>query len=307
MLFEEYLQELADPSSRVRASQLVRLSGLTGEQREQLAAVWPSIGQARRRQLMAELVELAEDNVDVNFDEVCFLGLGDPDAGVRLYAIRGLWEYERPDLIPPLVRLLKRDADAAVRGEVALALGRFVLLSEYGNLRRRYFEQVEAGLRCAIQNSAEMEEVRSRALEAMGPCPLPWVRDAIRAAYESDLPRLKVSAIHAMGRSCESRWLPLLLRELASDDAAIRYEAATACASLADERAVPRLAPLLEDPDPEVKGAAIAALGQISGSEAKALLLGLTADASPSVREAAQAALLEVDFGDDPLSFRYRV
>lgn len=307
MLFEEYAQALGDPSFRLRASQLVRLSGLTDEQKDQLAAVWPSIGLARRRQLIAELVELAEDNVELNFDRVYFLGLDDADARVRLYSIRGLWEYERPDLIPPLLRLLKDDADAAVRAEAALALGRFVLLSEYGSLRSRYFGRVEAGLRGAIEDEAEEDEVRARALEAIGACEIPWVQDAIRNAYDSGVPRLKLSAIHAMGKSCESRWLPLLLRELRSEDAAMRYEAATACGSLADEKAVPRLAGLLEDADPEVKGAAIAALGQISGGEAKALLRGLSADPSPSVREAAQEALLEVDFGDDPLSFRYRV
>lgn len=307
MRFEELLRGLRNPAARVRATDLARLSQMTPEQREAFAAVWPTLDRARRRQVVRRLVELAEDNVELNFDMVFSLALEDEDAQVRVEAVRGLWEYEGRDLIGPLLRLLREDADARVRAEAALALGRFVLMYEYGNLRDRYFQEVEAALRRVLEDVTEVDEVRARALEAIGAHDAPWVRQAIREAYESGVHRLKVGAIHAMGRSCEGRWLPLLLRELASEEPELRYEAAIACGALEDERAVPHLAPLLDDPDREVKEAAIAALGEIGGPRAKALLLGLSRDPSPSVREAALAALSQIDFGEDPLSFRYRV
>lgn len=307
MLFEDFLAELRSPSGRLRAVDLVRLSRMTPEQREAFGAVWPTLARDRRRQVMRRLVELAEDNVELNFDCIFLIGLEDEDAQVRVEAVRGLWEYNSPDLIAPLLRLLRQDSDARVRAEAALALGRFVLMYEYGNLRQRYFREVEVVLQQVLADQTEVDEVRARALEAIGAHDSPWVRQAIREAYESGVHRLKVGAIHAMGRSCEGRWLPLLLRELSSDDPELRYEAALACGALEDERAVPHLARMLSDPDGEVKEAAIAALGEIGGEEAKALLLGLSRDPSPSVREAALAALAQIDFGEDPLSFRYRV
>ncbi|MBI2913125.1 MAG: HEAT repeat domain-containing protein [Chloroflexi bacterium] len=306
MTFEEYLQELADPPTKVRVSGLVRLSQLTPEQAEAFLPVWRGLGVRRRRRVIRELVDLVEDDVEVNFDAVFLAALDDEDAGVRLEAVGGLWEYEKPDLIGVLLRILEADDEAAVRAQAALALGRFVLLSELGKLRERYFQEVETGLRRALDKNGEIEEVRARALEAIGPHNSPWVRQAIREAYESGVRGLKVSAVHAMGRSCQARWLPLLLRELSNEDAEVRYEAALACGSLGDERAVTHLAPLLSDRDLEVKSVAIAALGDIGGRQARSILLELRGDPSPGVRDAATDALAEIDFSEDPLSFRQR-
>jgi HEAT repeat protein len=109
-----------------------------------------------------------------------------------------------------------------------------------------------------------------------------------------------------MGRSCEGRWLPLLLRDLGSEEAEVRYEAALACGALGDESAVLHLARLLQDGDREVKQAVIGALGQIGGRQAKALLLDLADDPSLDVRQAAAEALTEINFDEDPLSFGQR-
>jgi HEAT repeat protein len=245
--------------------------------------------------------------VDLNFDAVFFAALEDEDAAARADAVRGLWEYEGGDLIAPLLRLLEKDEEPEVRSEAALALGRFVVLSELGGLREEQFQQVEAGLRRALEDELEVDEVRGRALEAIGAGGRPWVEQAIQHAYESEAPRLRVSAIHAMGRSCDGRWLPLLIEELANDEPEIRYEAAAALGSLADRRVVSHLAPLLRDPDLEVREAVIAALGQIGGSEAKLLLRPLLRDASASVQEAAAAAVAEADFDFDPLSVEYEL
>jgi HEAT repeat protein len=250
-------------------------------------------------------VELVEDNVDLNFDTVFFTALDDEDAGVRSGAIGGLWEYEDPNLIAPLLRLLERDEEPQVRMEAALALGRFVLLFELGKLPEHHFEKVEQGLRRTLEDEVEVDEVRARALEALGALSRAWVGDAIQQAYEGESPRLMISALHAMGRSCAPSWLPLLMDELANDDPEIRYEAATALGSIADRRTVSRLAPLLHDADPEVKGAAIAALGQIGGPQAKTLLRPLLRDPLPSVQEAAAAAVEEADFAEDPLTVEY--
>ena len=307
MEFTEYLSELKDPSARLSVAGLQQLASLEREQPAALRGAWPEIEAERRRQVVHLLVELAEDNVDLDFDAVFFAALEDDDAAVRADAVRGLWEYEGRDLIAPLLQLLEKDEEPEVRSEAALALGRFVVLSELGSLREEHFQQVEEGLRRALEDELEVDEVRGRALEAIGASDRPWVEQAIQAAYESEAPRLKVSALHAMGRSCDGRWLPVLIEELANDDPEVRYEAATALGSLADRRAVAHLAPLLRHPDVEVREAAIAARGQIGGSEAKLLLRPLLRDASPSVQEAAAAAVAEADFGQGPLSVEYEL
>ncbi|MDO8611954.1 MAG: HEAT repeat domain-containing protein [Dehalococcoidia bacterium] len=307
MEFTEYLSELKDQSARLSVAGLQQLASLEREQPAALRGAWPQIEAERRRQVVHLLVELAEDNVDLDFDAVFFVALEDEDAAVRADAVRGLWEYEGRDLIAPLLRLLEKDEEPEVRTEAALALGRFVVLSELGSLREEHFQQVEEGLRRALEDELEVDEVRGRALEAIGASDRPWVEQAIQATYESEAPRLKVSALHAMGRSCDGRWLPVLIEELANDDPEVRYEAATALGSLADRRVVAHLAPLLRDPDLEVREAVIAALGQIGGGEAKLLLRPLLRDASPSVQEAAAAAVAEADFGQGPLSVEYEL
>jgi HEAT repeat protein len=300
--FREYVGELGVDVRPIKAGRLARLSHLTDEERREFADAWPGIGIQRRRQIVSRLVELAEDNVDLDFDAILLICLSDGDAAVRAEAIRGLWEYERHELIEPLIALLRSDGDPGVRAEAALALGRYVLQWEFGSLRDRYFQQVEEVLRQTLGNVREGSEVRARALEAIGACSLPWVRQAIQNAYHGDSRRLKVGAIHAMGRNCDPSWLPVLFEELSKTDPQMRYEAALACGSIAEEVAVPRLAPLLEDPDVEVRAAAIAALGEIGGPEAKSLLGRYAEHPSSDVRDAARDALSLVEFDEDPLS-----
>jgi HEAT repeat protein len=307
MDFEEYLDQLTDGAVQLKVADLQRLSALVGDGHAAFAARWAEIDVRRRRRIVQELSDLAEDNVELNFDAVFQVGLGDDDVDVRRECVKALWEHDGSDIIEPLLGLLAADGDAGVRAEAALALGRYVMLHEEGRLRDRYFESVEAGLRAALDKVEETVEVRARALEAIGSHNEQWVRDAIRNAYESDSHRLKVSAVNAMGRSCDDRWLPLLVRELANDDPEVRYEAAVACGTLADERAIPHLVKLVLDPDDEVKQAAITSLGEIGGAQAKAALLLLLESESEATRESAADALASLEFEEDPLAFKHRI
>ena len=304
MNFEEYLEELASSSRKLKIAELQRLSDLSPEQAAQFAERWADISVRRRRRILQELIDLAEDTVELNFATAFRHALEDEDVEVRLAAVRGLWEHESPDLIDNLTALAETDDGAAVRAEAALALGRYVLLFEIGRLRERHFERAAAALRRVVENAAEIEEVRARAIEAIGPHDANWVRQAVTQAYESGSHRLKVSAVNAMGRSAAPRWLPLLKRELASDDAELRYEAAVASGSLADEAAVPSLVPLATDPDDEVRAAAISALGEIGGEAARRALDDLIDRPSDAAADAAAAALAEIEADEDPLGFK---
>jgi HEAT repeat protein len=307
MEFPEYLDQLTDATTRLNVSDFQILSELPPDHLKTLFDRWSSIDARRRRRIIQELTDLVEDNVEFNFDDIFIHGLRDEDAPVRLQSVRGLWEHDGTDIIEPLLGLLSNDEDAAVRAEAALALGRFVDLHEDGRLRDRYFDAVEHGLRDALDRFGEEQEVRARALEAIGSHNEQWVRDAIREAYEGDTRRMKIAAVHAMGRSCDDRWLPLLVRELSSEDAEVRYEAAIASGSLGDERAIPHLIKLVIDPDEEVKQAAISALGEIGGLQAREALTLLLESESEGSRQAAAEALALLDFESDPLAFKPRL
>jgi HEAT repeat protein len=267
---------------------------------------WREMELRKRRWLLAELVRLAEDNVELDFTAVFLAALGDRDPDVRRDAIRGLWEYEGRDLIDALIALLEHDPDAGVRAEAALALGRFVLQAELDMLRAGDAGRIEQALHSVLDNHAEIAEVRARALEALGARNEDWVRDVIQDAYDSGDRRLRLSAVHAMGRSAGAAWLPAVYEELESDDAEMRFEAAVAAGAIAEEDAVARVVPLLHDEDAEVQLAAIAALGQIGGAEARAALRELLAKNAERTREAIEEALAEMEFADDPLGFTIR-
>jgi HEAT repeat protein len=305
--FSEVASELADPVRPLLNATLVELSGISPEEQAHLAQVWPGITLARRREIISRLVDLAEDNFELDFEDVFRLGLGDEDADIRSQSITGLWEEEDPCLISPLLNLLEHDSSEAVRAAAATALGKFIMLGEHQKLRASYTDRICRSLLPILSDSQEPPEIRRRALEAIAPCNSPKVEIIIREAYGSRNHKLKASAIYAMGRTVDPVWLPLLVREMNNPDAEIRYEAAVACGEIGDEAAVSPLIELIEDSDIEVSLAAIRALGQIGGEEANDYLEEQLEDTSlsPAFQEAIEQALAEIRENEEPLGFPF--
>ena len=114
MPIEDYLEELKDPSRPLLASRLSdaclapprRVSALS-------AQAWPQVEVARRRQILRRLLDLAEDNVEMDFDAVFMAALKDDDAEARALAVQGLWEHEGRDVIAPLIEILRKDPSPA--------------------------------------------------------------------------------------------------------------------------------------------------------------------------------------------------
>jgi len=122
-------------------------------------------------------------------------------------------------------------------------------------------------------------------------------------AYESEDLALKSSSIFAMGRTGESTWLPMLIKELRSPEPTIRYETANACGELGEEDAVPHLVSLLQDDDYQVQLAGINALGKIGSPLAKKVLLHCVKEGDAALEEAARAELQNIEFLEDPMAF----
>jgi len=284
---------------------LAYLSGLTISEISLFRKEWRKLETERRRRVISRLVELAEDNLEYNFDSIFRQCLRDTDEEVRSQAIEGLWENEETSLIDPLIALLEQDESEKVQAAAAKALGKFAVLAELDKLRPENVDKVRETLLGAIEDSNKSEEVIRRAIEAAAPLNLPDVKEAIKNAWESNNPGFKISAVYAMGKSCDTSWMPVLLRELENEDVEIRYEAAGACGELECEEAVPSLITLAKyDDDVEVRMAAIQALGKIGNVQAREYLEQCLKNTSIAVREAAQEAIQNIDATDDPLSLR---
>ncbi|MFH1381313.1 MAG: HEAT repeat domain-containing protein [Chloroflexota bacterium] len=298
---ESIIPSLADilaeitKSEKPLYSRLAELSNLSSEELELFKNSWPTIELERRRQVIQRLVDLADDNVELNFDSIFKYCFKDEDAEIRGTAIKGLWENEEPSLISPLLIMLEQDTSEEVQATAASALGKFAMLAEHNKLRPCHTTKIETALLNVFNNKAKPIEVRRRALEAMAPLSLPEVKAAIEEAYQSEQPRLQISAIYAMGKSCDPSWLNILFRELSNPDSEVRYEAAHACGELEEEAALPLLIPMAIDPELDVQLAAIQALGKIGGTEAKKCLQRLLKSRSEAASHAAEQALQELE------------
>lgn len=275
---------------------LYGLSNLERGEAEQVWAVWSELPVRTRRKMAQMMVDIAESDFEVNFDEVFRLVLEDPDATVRLAAVDGLWESEDVRLVPVLAGILRNDLAAEVRAAAATSLGRFLLSGELGKIRSRPHQQAFQALLAACTNEKEELEVRRRALESLAYSGEDEVADLIRAAYRHPDERMRISAVFAMGRSADDRWAAEVMRELHSPSPQMRYEAARACGELELTAAVPHLLELLEDVDAEVQEAAIWALGQIGGDEARQALDACRRSDNEALRSAARDALRELEF-----------
>ena len=295
---EQYLETLADDERPLRSADLMQLSDLTSEDLRLVASAWIDINAGRRTDVLTRLIQLSEENLEADFSDLFRHCLGDETPEVRAKAIEGLWECDDRALVTPLITLLSQDPSEDVRAAAAMALGKFALLSQTGKLLQKDGERIKQNLMRALLDGDESLSVRRRAMEAVAPFNTDDVQRVIQDAYKSSVHGMRYSAVYAMGKSCDPRWLPTILAELQNSDAAMRYEASNACGELGEESAVLHLIPLFEDDDHQTQISAIAAVGNIGGSLSRKALLRCIKSADDVAAEAAQEALDNLDAGE---------
>jgi HEAT repeat protein len=296
---QEIIQELASDDKSLVNSRLADLSNLGGEELNFFTQTWTQINPERRVKIITRLVELAEENFELNFDSIFKYCLRDIDPEVRAKSIEGLWENEETLLITPYIRILNEDTSEIVQAAAAKALGKYALMAELKQLGSYSSGKVAQALLAILSDQSKPREVWRRALEAAAPLSLPEVKKAIEEAYQSGDLKIKNSALYAMGKNCDSVWLPILVKEMGNSNADTRFEAAGACGEICDEEAVPQLIKLTQDKDVEVQQAAVIALGKIGGAKARAHLLKCLKSADEIVSEAAEQALKQIEAESD--------
>jgi len=277
----DHLRALSEPSAEVLARCL---------------ELWPDLPPERRREVLAALQQLADDDATLDFHRIHLTALRDPDPATRMLAIKGLWEDERPEYMRVLAAQLRDDSSAAVRAELASALAGYVVGMEFGLMSDADAELLVATLRDVVEDIEEQDEVRGRALEALGASSEESTSELIGEMYELGNHRLRVAALRAMGRSASDGWLDLLVFHFDDEDAEVRAVAAESAGELLLDAAVGPLTMLAtEDTDEDVQRAAISALGEIANEESERILTRLLEERSePHVVEAARDALTQV-------------
>jgi HEAT repeat protein len=270
--FLTVVDALLDESKPFPARYLHRFSDLEPEDLKKLNKAWPQVPPSRKHTLLEDLEELAEADTLTSFDDLARSLLADTDPQVRTRAIRLLWEVDDAKLVPAYLDILNNDEDVEVRAAAANALGQFVYLGELDKIPAELHHKIEDQLLAATTPSQETL-VRRRALESLGYSGRAEVVPLIEAASREKDPDWIVSALFAMGRSCDDRWRKQVLSQLRAPSEDIRSEAIHAAGELELEPARPVLLDLLEDEeDLEVRRELIWSLSRIGGEGVRAKL-----------------------------------
>jgi HEAT repeat protein len=301
MPITSYIQAIGARDHKLAMRDLKPLSGLGPEERGEFWPAWTAIMPRRRAEIARSMVELAEDDIDLEFGQALLWLLDDDDAEVRANAVEGLWENNSAALLHQLLRLLRADPAPPVRAAVAMSLSRFAYQAQLDELDEGDARALREGLLSLIVDRRQPLDVRRRALESAGYfAGTDEIQRQVELAYASEEQLMRESAVAAMGRSMLPRWLPTIARELEAQSPALRYEAARAAGEMAEgaRPLLPKLTPLLNDSDSEVALAAIWALGQIGGDAAKRMLQQIRKSNDETRRQAAADALEELSLGD---------
>lgn len=260
---------------------------------------WPALAVETRALLMERAGELADVNLEYNFEALGSLALDDPHPEVRERAVTTLWESEDRSIAGRLAELATNDEGAGVRAAAALSLRGYVESIVGG----RFGEPVARAIIEALKQAVADPDVgvRAAALEAAGAIPEEWVSTKILEAYESEERELRIAAIRAMGDSAEERWAEYISDQLYSGEIEFRLEAVLAAGANGSETLIEPLGEALADDDPEIVLAVIEALGEIGGEEAADLLK----EFAPHVPEGFEEALKEaLSLANDSTMFR---
>ena len=251
-----------------------QFSDLSAAELSVLKSTWDLVSPQRKAALLQDLESMMNYNYQVNFDTFAKFCLNDEEPGVRAAAIRLLDEYDRRDLIDPLLDILFNDADDVVQTEAATILGNYVYKGELEELPESDKIRVEDALLKALAENPSVL-LQRKAVESLAYSSRDEVAPLILAAYEKPEREWKASALFSMGRSANRQWEKIVLANLDSDEPDIQFEAIGAVGEMYIEKALPillEMAEEFEELDQPIRMALGRALENIGGMEAIAVL-----------------------------------
>lgn len=272
--FQMVMDALLDESKMFPPTYLRRFSDISKEELEQVKKIWPQVNPARRVALLEDLEELNDTDMTVSFKDFNRFALSDSEPGVRVIAVRMLWEEPENALAHTFTEMMDNDPDATVRSAAASALGMFVYLGELEEIPQPLHQQVVDDL-LRVTSGPDTALVRRRALESLGFSGREEVQPLIQSGFDNGDLEWMTSALYAMGRSADPRWEQAVLSTLDHDDARVQAEAVRAAGQLELVSAREMLINLVSqypELDEDVYAAAIWSLSQIGGEDVRAVL-----------------------------------
>lgn len=308
----DLIETLMDLNKPLPARLLYQFSDLPSDGCKVLASAWGAIPLQRRRALLQDLLELAEQDNLLMFEEVGRIALEDTDEDCLVSAIDLLMEAEDPKLVPIFLRLLTaQDLPESVRAAAANALGFYVYLGELEELKAEVHHKIEDALLQAYAKDPS-DLVKRRALESLGYSNREEVTPLIRYAAAHASEEWLESALFAMGRSANEQWETQVLDHLNHSNPDVRGQAIHAAGELMLGAARARLLKQLDrETDEYLRTELIWALSHIGGEgieEKFEQLLAKTDDDEEAsfleealemlqfTNEASDFELMEVDF-----------
>jgi len=274
--FQAVLDSLLDANKDFPHRYLTLFSDIEPLELKTLMEVWPHVDLSRKVSLLDGLKILADRDTLVNFDEFARPLLTDPEAAVRVHALRLLMESDDVKLFPIYLNLLKNDVDTDVRAEAAITLGHLVAKGELEEISEGTYSEVQAGL-LESARGADVTRIRRHALESLGYSSRPEVVRLIESALQRTDSEWQASALTAIGRSADERWEDEVLQGLIDENDLIRKAAVEAAGQLSLKSARIVLLRLLAEGevDDEITNAAIWSLSQIGGEDVRTFLEAL--------------------------------
>lgn len=267
--FRAVIQSLLDENNPFPAKFLHNFSDIQNSDLNSLKSVWPNVGQKRKINLLEDLENLAEKDTLLSFDNLAKGLLNDPDAEIRILAIRLLWECEDISLIPIFLKILHSDPSTRTAATAANALGLFIYMGELDKIPSSTRARMEDELIMAAREGKD-ELIRRRALESLGFSSRPEVNDLVTTAFYDPQPDWIITALIAMGRSNDQGWEKEVLTHLFDENEEIRLESIQAAGNLELESARALLLEQLdEEEDPEIWHALLWSLSQIGGEDVR--------------------------------------
>ena len=240
---------------------------------DEVEKIWPEVWTERRRGLLEDMENLSENDTLLFFDPMAVMCLADEDPVARATAIRLLWQSGEESLVPVLIKMLLEDPDMIVRAAAATALGIFVYQGEMEEIKQSTYDMILENL-IRVHTGSDDRLVRRRALEALGYAAHPDVPGFIKQAYETDNEEWLQSALFAMGRTLNPRWIDWVLSMSDHPDSIVQYEAVQAAGELEAKVALEPILDLLEEgtDDEDLYYAAIWSLSKIGGKRVRELI-----------------------------------
>ncbi|MFZ4828357.1 MAG: HEAT repeat domain-containing protein [Phototrophicaceae bacterium] len=266
---EQLLEHLAKEHIEFNTILTYGLSDLSQDTLNRIRPSWVLLDTDTKITIIRHLTDVAESNIELHYDTFGWLVLEDRESDILEAGLDLLWENESLSLMNRLIEFCNDSYPNNLRVTAVRHLERFIALGEYGEIDGDSFKRALGSLQAIWYSDNQDVQLRGACIECLGNATFEELPKLIEEAYSSASDEIRCSAVYAMGRTCDETWEDILLDELNSRDAQMRYEAARSCGHIESTEALPILYQMVIDDEREIQEISIWSMGEIGGRYAQ--------------------------------------